>query len=461
MKILALEISTTSCKAQYYDTLSLESTMLSKQNPKEAGIDDLCLLVIQLGKQLVEGKTLDRITTAGTWHSLVVCDADHNPVMPLTDWTDTSGSKLCEELRKDASYVDSYYRQSGALVNAIYPFFKLLKLEREDSLTNQHLVSSLASHLHYRLTGMWKETASMLSGMGLLSTERVEIHPMAKELSCTIAPIADWDAVSPLSLEAASLLGQSAGIPVLPAFPDGGLNQVGSEAEEPGVLTLSMGTSGALRLCVPKPVFSSTKSTWLYRSPTASLLLGAATSGCTNCVDWYKNSSFDADVSYAMIENTFLHETKIPIFLPFLIGERSPGWQESRQAGFLELTESDTSHTMYQAVLAGVVANLYQCYEKIAENNIPIRTVRLSGGVLHSKFWKEMCCSYFGIPMEEDTQAQASLFGAIVLAARTGNEDLFAITAKKRKVLLPDVRLHELYQKHYQRYLQCYEKTGE
>lgn len=219
MKILALEISTTSCKAQYYDTVSLESKMLSKQNPKEAGIDDLCLQVIQLGKQLVEDKTVDRITTAGTWHSLVVCDADHKPVMPLTDWTDTTGSELCEELRKDASYVDSYYHQSGALVNAIYPFFKLLKLEREGTLTSQHLVSSLASHLHYRLTGMWKETASMLSGMGLLSTERVEIHPMAKQLSCTIAPIADWDFVSLLSAEAATLLGQSAGVPVLPPFP--------------------------------------------------------------------------------------------------------------------------------------------------------------------------------------------------------------------------------------------------
>ena len=448
----------TSSKAQYYDSISQESKMLSKRNPQGMSIDDLCLQVIDLGRQLVENKTVDRITTAGTWHSLVVCDASHNPVMPLMDWTDISNRDVCEELRKDTSFVESYYHQSGAMVNAIYPFFKLFKLQKEDKLSSQHLVSSLASHLHYRLTGMWKETASMLSGMGLLSTEREEIHSMAKDLSCTIAPIFDWDCVSLLSEQASCILGQPAGIPVLPPFPDGALNQVGSEAEKPGILTLSMGTSGALRLLVPAPWFSSTGSTWLYRSPT-SFLLGAATSGCANCVDWYKNSSFASEVTYEMIEKTLMHETKIPIFFPFIVGERCPGWRDTRQASFHELSDSDNANVMYQAVMAGVVANLYHCYEKISESNIPIQSIRLSGGVLHSKFWKQLSCNYFGIAMEEDTQAQASLFGALVLAARSGKEDLFALSTANRNILQPDLNLHEQYQNHYQRYLHWYHQT--
>lgn len=458
MKILALEISTSSSKAQLYDTVSQESKILSKRNPDDMGIDDLCLQVIELGKQLVEHETVDRITTAGTWHSLVVCDPSHTPIMPLMDWTDISSRDVCETLRGDASYVDAYYHQSGAMVNAIYPFFKLVKFQQEGNLSSEYLVSSLASHLHYRLTGMWKETASMLSGMGLLSTEREEIHSMAKRLPCTFAPIVDWDEVSPLSEEAARLLGQPAGISVLPPFPDGALNQVGSDAEMPGVLTLSMGTSGALRLTVPKPWFSPSFSTWLYRTPT-SPLLGAATSGCTNCVDWFKASAFPPDMSYSMIENSLNHRTRVPIFLPFVVGERCPGWIDTRQASFHDLSEADSASTMYQGVLAGVVANLYHCYQKITESNIPITTIRLSGGVLHSPFWKQLTCTYFGVPMEEDTQAQASLFGAIVLAARTGDENLFAATNTTRTVLKPDLALHEHYQEHFQRYLYWYDKT--
>nr|WP_319472871.1 FGGY-family carbohydrate kinase [uncultured Sphaerochaeta sp.] len=458
MKLLALEISTSSHKAQYYDTLTGYSRVLSARNIVTASIDELCNQVILLGRNVAEGNTVDRITTAGTWHSLVVCNARHTPVMPLSDWMDIPSRSLCDTLRKDDSFVDSYYHQSGAMVNAIYPFFTLLKLQKEGALSTQHRVSSLASYLHYRLTGAWKETASMLSGMGLLSTQDTSIHQMAKDLNCTIAPLAAWDCVSPLSEEAGRILGQKAGIAVLPPFPDGSLNQVGSEAEDEQIMTLSMGTSAALRLSVSSPWFSPTRSTWLYRSPT-SYLLGAATSGCANCVDWYKTLAFASDISYAMIEQPLKHETEIPIFLPFIAGERCPGWIDTRQSSFHDLVASTSASVMYQAVLAGVVANIYQCYEQILKSSQEIKTIRLSGGVLQSSFWKHMCCNYFGLPMEEDTQAQASLFGALVLASRSVGEDLFKTLAVKRNRLEPDARLHALYQEHYKRYLHWYTKT--
>ena len=458
MKLLALEISTSSHKAQYYDTLTGNSRVLSARNDAQASIDELCQQVLLLGRKVTDNNSVDRITTAGTWHSLVICDAQHRPVMPLSDWTDIPSRSLCEVLRKDDSFVDSYYQQSGAMVNAIYPFFTLLKLQKEGALSSHHRVSSLASYLHYRLTGAWKETSSMLSGMGLLSTEKEEIHQLAKALPCTIAPIVAPDCVSLLSAEASRLLGQQAGVAVLPPFPDGALNQVGSQAEDGQVMTLSMGTSAAMRLSIPEPWFSPTRSTWLYRSPT-SYLLGAATSGCTNCVDWYKNLAFANDVSYAMIEQPLKHETEIPIFLPFIAGERCPGWIDTRQSSFHDLSASTSASEMYQAVLSGVVANLYQCFEQMLKSSQEIKTIRLSGGVLQSPFWKHMCCNYFGFPMEEDTQAQASLFGALVLGARSAGEDLFKTHAVKRNTLQPDLELHARYQEHYKRYLYWYSKT--
>jgi sugar (pentulose or hexulose) kinase len=123
MKLLALEISTTSMKAQYLDTSLGGSTLLVERNPSSSDVVDVCMHAIQLGRKAAQGRAVDRITTAGTWHSLVVCDSLNVPSQPLSDWTDVSGRVFCRELRKDASFVEEYYRESGAMVHAMYPFF--------------------------------------------------------------------------------------------------------------------------------------------------------------------------------------------------------------------------------------------------------------------------------------------------------------------------------------------------
>ena len=459
MKLLALEISTTSSKAQYLDTCLGESTLLVERNPSSSDVVVVCMHAIQLGRRAAQGREVDRITTAGTWHSLVVCDSSNVPSQPLSDWTDVSNRAFCWELRKHASFVEEYYQDSGAIVHAMYPFFKLLK-QRTDGivLTDRH-VGSLAGYLHYLLTGTVKETASMLSGMGLLSTSAVDLHPMAKALGCTISPICDWRDSSTLSNQGSRLLGLTEGIPVLPPLPDGALNQVGSRAEEPGIMTLSMGTSGAMRMVIPQPWFSPNHSTWLYRSVDDEFLLGAATSGCSNCVDWYKEQSFHPDISYAQIESSLRENENTPIFLPFLVGERCPGWDDTRIASFHDVQESMTTSAFYQGVLQGVVANLYQCYEELLKSGHIPETIKLSGGVLHSSFWKQLCCNYFDTPMQEDIQEQASLYGALILAARSSGETLREADQEKARILNPVPETRAYYTRHFEQYRYWYEKT--
>jgi gluconokinase len=459
MKLLALEISTSSSKAQYLDTTTGESTLLVERNPSSNDVEVLCMHVIQLGKRVAKSRMVDRITTAGTWHSLVVCDSNHVPIQPLTDWTDVSGRAYCRELRENPSFVEEYYRESGAMVHAMYPFFKLLKLEKDGLARKKQEVSSLAGYLHFLLTGSRKETACMLSGMGLLSTSSIDLHAMVKALDCNVSPICAWDDCSTLSREGAKLLGLTEGILVLPSQPDGALNQVGSRAEQPGVMTLSLGTSGAMRMVIPNPWFSPTHATWLYRSVDEGFLLGAATSGCANCVDWYKSHAFAPGCTYAQIEDSLREGSNTPIFLPFLVGERCPGWDDTRLASFHEVESSMTTDTFYQGVLEGVVANLYQCYEELLGSGHIPETIKLSGGVLHSSFWKQLCCNYFGTPMQEDAQNQASLYGALILAARSANEELPDSTQNRLSVLNPVPEIRKYYIRHFERYIYWYEKT--
>ncbi|QTQ14924.1 hypothetical protein HRQ91_10895 [Treponema parvum] len=67
----------------------------------------------------------------------------------------------------------------------------------------------------------------------------------------------------------------------------------------------------------------------------SSHLLGGATSGACNCQDWFKQKFFPEGTTYKEIESRLSHTRDTPVFLPFLFGERCPGWNEKRTGGFL------------------------------------------------------------------------------------------------------------------------------
>jgi gluconokinase len=264
---------------------------------------------------------------------------------------------------------------------------------------------------------------------------------------------------APLSAAGAALLGIKSGVPVLPSHPDGALNQVGSGALAEGVMTFSVGTSAALRLSVAKPVIPDTPSTWCYLSPD-SWMSGAATSGACNCVDWIKQVLFPHQ-SYTEIEGHPVDYKAMPYFLPFLFGERCPGWNDGRQGGFYGLLARHTPCEMYHSVLEGILFNLYQCYQVLCDVAGTPHLIQLSGGILNSTRWKQMCADIFGAGMSCAKVPQASMMGGAVLAmAVTGHiariEDY---TVEAQETVHPNPAMHALFQERFDTYLDFYHKN--
>jgi gluconokinase len=304
----------------------------------------------------------------------------------------------------------------------------------------------------------------MASGTGLFDIHKKEYHQdLLKNLEIDsktqLGELVDYESTSPLSEKGAQLLGLPSGIPVVPCHPDGALNQLGSSATEKGIMTLSVGTSGAMRLTTDKPILNFEQGNWCYYGATKSWLSGAATSGCCNCVDYYKQLLFSDTVSYKEIEDN-LKEDKmnVPIFLPFLFGERCPGWDDGKNASFLDCTPENTTRDYYHAVLEGVLFNLYQCFDNLRTVET-IKTIKLSGGILQSKTWKQMCADIFGIEIEEDRVKQCSLFGGAKLAASVLDTHIPEHTSHNK--ILPNMEMHTMYMKKYARYSYWYNNTKE
>lgn len=471
MYLLALEASTTSAKAMLYDTVSGKFQVKIKAYPRMYGDSTLqdpekvFACMVQVGREAARGKKVEMISLVNAWHSILLCDRDMRPVTPVLPWSYTGAAGLCSELRKDKAYVKEYYGKTGCMVNATYPFFKLLLLKEKGYDLKDYFVTGQGEYNTYRLTGEKVLTACLASGGGLLdiySKEYVDlVHTQLGLGEENLPELVPYRQVYPLSREGAGLLQLEEGIPVVPANSDGGLNQIGVGALEEGVMTLSVGTSGAMRLSVPEPKLPDNPHTWCYLSPK-SYLSGAATAGCCNCIDWFCKDFLQDAFTYEQLESTEEEKEEIlhtPIFLPFLYGERCPGWDDKREGGFVKITGGHQLPDLYRGIQQGILFNLYHCYRLLAQTNGVPKKIKLSGGILHSRRWPQMCADIFQVPMEVDTTEQGSLLGGIVLAMELAGviPDAAQWTPDSGGRLIPNAEKAEIYQQQYQKYIHYYE----
>ena len=476
--ILALECSTTSGKALLYDPKKGEILRVKSESYPSGigawrgvqGAQDtqaVITLVARLGKEVADGAgAIEAVALAGTFHSVLVCGGSGGALEPLTPtytWMYTGAEELTGQLRKDERYTLDYYHRTGCMVNALYPAFQLMKLRKDGFNFDGAKVSTQGAFLFYTLTGVHLETASTNSGGGLINLkEKSWDRATIEEIGIApdnFAELATYHDAKPLSAAGAVLLGIKSGIPVLPSYPDGGLNQVGSGALNPGSMTFSMGTSAAIRLSVPEPLVPPRPSTWCYLSPY-SWMSGAAVNGACNCVDWIKPVLFPAK-SYAEVESSGADYRNMPYFMPFLFGERCPGWNDAKKGGFYGMRSYHTPVDMYFSVLEGILFNVYQCYEILREVAQEPEEILLSGGILNSPRWKQMCADIFNREIACEKIPHASLVGAAVLAleytGRLGSIKDYRVT--RSQTIRPEEKGAALFAERYQNYLAYYESV--
>lgn len=471
MRILALESSTTSAKAVLYDSQTATVTTESERfdftsdDPAARDADEAAAQVFALGRKHLAGSTVDLVTLCSTWHGVTLQSPAGESLTPVYLWPYLGAEGVEAKLRQDADFVRWFYGRTGCMVSAIYPALKLRMMADNGVDTTSGIVMDDGSVMFQRLTGRFATTASLASGSGLLNTHNVtwddEVPGVLGIGKLRLPEIVSSRTHEPLTAQAGEWLGLPAGTPVLAPGPDGGFNQVGDGATKPGIMTFSMGTSGALRVVASAPKISQHQSTWCYRSPDG-WLSGAATNGCTNTVDWVRHAVMGDDDFTAIGAALRPGAQDVPTFLPFHFGERCPGWNAHRRGGFVGLEPAHDKIAMYEAVLQGVLFNLRQCFEELVELNGQPSQIRLSGGVLSSPYWTQMAADVMGADLDLSAQQNQSGVGALRLGLTAFglDEEGPGLSSAPIGTVHPDAGLADYYNERYEAYLTAYEQTN-
>ncbi|MDR1578788.1 MAG: hypothetical protein LBS35_00390 [Synergistaceae bacterium] len=470
MRVLVLEASTSAAKAMLYElgrgVIAEESEPYSPKIYKNGGQDteEVYVSTLRAGRKAVGGRSVDTIAVSGVWHSVVVCDASMWPVVPSYTWVFTGAADICRNARADSDFAAAIYRRTGCVPNVTYALYTLKYLSQNGLDLSDKLLASQGGYNFFRMTGERLETRNIVSGMGLLNLSSGEYDEAALDYAGIrggqLSPLAGYREARPLSKETAEHLDVSAGIPVVPPHSDGALNQLGNDACHPGIMTFSVGTSAALRLFSKIPLYSSPAATWCYAA-AENYLSGAATAGACNCVNWFKDTFLNGKMSFEELESNLLDGDVTPVYLPFLFGERCPGWKDDRMGGFCDIKPEFAAPDMFRALAEGILFNIYQCYGILERLSGTPEKIVISGGILNSAKWTQMAADIFGRGLTVSQTPQASLLGGVVLALYAEGvllkPDDFGL--EPTKTVSPRSGVRDRYLEKFARYLYWYEKS--
>ena len=103
------------------------------------------------------------------------------------------------------------------------------------------------------------------------------------------------------------------------------------------------------------------------------------------------------------------------LFLPYLLGERSPHWNPLARGAFVGLAMPHGKAEMARAVLEGVALNLRLILDTLRSQVNGIKAVRLIGGGSKSSLWPQILADCFHLPIHLlELKSEATSWGAAV-----------------------------------------------
>jgi gluconokinase len=374
------------------------------------------------------------------WHSLLALDAGGRPLTGVITWADTRSAGAAEALRTRLDETAVHTRTGAPLHSTFFPAkLTWLREARPDVFARAATWCGFAEYLLLRLTGRLRASVSMASGTGLLNQQFDAWQPAdAWQRPDACGRAGAWDTamldacgIGPGRLppiDDAPLIGlapewrarwpELADTPWLPAAGDGACSNLGTDCFGPDRIALNVGTSAALRLVTPAPR-AVPWGLWHYRVDARRHLIGGATSEGGNVLAWARrtlalpgdDAALDAALAAVAPDSHGLTA------LPFLAGERSPGWRGDARAAMAGISLATTAPQILRALVEAVAYRLAAVYDRLAPVASPGHAIIASGGALgHSRVFTQVLADAVGVPIELREGTEASSRGAALLA---------------------------------------------
>ena len=215
---------------------------------------------------------------------------------------------------------------------------------------------------------------------------------------------------------------------------------------------------------VDAPLFDINQKTWCYAFSKDKWVAGGAINNGGISLKWLQETfktQFEADAaaygeSVYRLFDRFAGE--IPagsdglIFLPMLMGERSPDWNANMRGLMYGLSLAHGRKHIIRAAMEGVIYRLYSVYNFLSGMKTEIKSIYASGGYCNSDVWLQIQADMFNKEICVPGVNEVSALGAAYLAmCELGAVEDFGQqleSMKPAKICQPNYENHLIIRRH-------------
>jgi xylulokinase len=492
--ILAHDLGTTGNKASLYsrDGQVLASSFygygldLPRVNWVEQNPEDWWQAVRVSTRQLLAAakapaQEIACIVFSGQMMGCVPVDSRVRPLRNALIWADMRAE---DEARAIVECVgmEQAYRITGHRASSSYSGAKILwvRNNQPDVFAQTHKFLHAKDFIVAKLTGRFVTDYSDASGMNLYDLQRGDWSDLILEavgLDRARLPElhASTDVVGEVTAEAASEVGLAAGTPVVIGGGDGCCAATGAGVVREGSAYNYIGSSSWIALATREPILDPAMRTFTWAHLVPGMFSPCGTmQAAGGSYQWLrdnlcqpeKDAAVDLQLSPYELMNLQVQASPPGanglLFLPYLLGERSPRWNPKARGGFIGLTMKHTRADLIRAGLEGITLNLRVILEAFQEQGAQVGAMRVIGGGARGQVWRQIMADIYGMPVQRPAllEEATSMGAAIAGGVGVGLFPDFSVAEKLTPIVdtvQPNLALQPLYDRLYAVFNRAYE----
>lgn len=439
-QILAVDVGTTGTKSVVFDMekgkpLASAGAEYSVHTPYPGHAEQDPQLwweaVVSTVKKVLASPGVERgriaaVSLCGQMHTSVLLDPYNKVLRPSISWMDQRSVKEIEQLKVDFG-IEELLKLTANFPAPMYTASHLLWIRKHEPDIFGRISKVLVAkdYIKFLLTGELSTDYSEASGTYFFDVAHLRwSEPLVQYLGLSRNSLPSLSesttVIGKVSSEAAQITGLPEGTPVVAGCADQAAGAIGGGAVRPGQVSSLIGTAGVVAVCSdrPQPDQGLRMLCWTHAVPQQWQILGVMqTAGAA--LKWFRDT-FEEQVDYAKFD--LVVEEVSPgadglVFLPYLMGERSPYWDSKATGVLFGLSLRHRKPHIIRAIYEGVAYGISHLCMIMKQMGMPVNEIRALGGGNRSAVWRQIQADITGIPVLFPTAQEGSAFGAAILAA--------------------------------------------
>jgi len=378
----------------------------------------------------IDKSSIAAISFSGHMMGCVPVDGEGNALRRAIIWADQRAAEQVRSLLR-AMPQEEIYRITGTRPNPNYTVEKLMWLRDNEPETYGKIrfVLQAKDYVVARLTGEFVTDYSDASATNAFDLVRKEWSDEILAAACLPKRL------FPEALPSTSIVGRVQrfegvdleGVPVVIGGGDGACATTGAGVIRANEGYNYFGSSSWIAIATSEPVIDPGMRTFTlcHLAPDLYMPVGTMQSA-GGSYDWIREVLFPEELGFSS-DDAFDRLNRWAaasppgahgvVFLPYLIGERSPHWNENARGAFVGLARSHGVSDLVRAVLEGVAFNLRIIFDALTEQGARLQSLKMIGGGIRNPVLCQTLADVLGIPIERVERGEyATSLGAAVCA---------------------------------------------